>query len=43
MTLNVYVCGQCNNEFAVKDGLEPICCPVCTELDIEWSHEVKEV
>lgn len=41
MTLDVYAC-NCDEEFAVKDGKEPTCCPFCGDKEIEWSHEAKD-
>lgn len=41
MTLDVYYC-ECDEEFAVKDGKEPNCCPFCHSPEIEWSHSIDE-
>jgi rubrerythrin len=40
--LDVYIC-RSNHEFAVKDGQEPHFCPFCGDLEIEFSHEVKDL
>lgn len=40
--LNVYVCAN-GHEFHTHDGTEPECCPYCTTVEWEYSHDVKTI
>jgi rubrerythrin len=40
MKLDVYVCNQCEEEFAVKENANIVVCPICARSDIKFSHEV---
>jgi rubrerythrin len=39
MKLDVYVCNQCEEEFAVKENADVVVCPICARPDLEFSHE----
>lgn len=41
MNFAVYVCNN-NHEFAVKENEDPIACPICGQVEFEFSHSIED-
>lgn len=41
MKMDLYNCEGCGRAFAVEDGDDPSCCPVCESELFEFSHEIE--